>query len=122
MGNPLVNELLIGTGFKDMFSMSQPKDDAQFASFVLDPLLARVVNAATGRRPGHPRRPAPRPAPPGAVRGADLRRAAARPGPVADLLRLNTGVPATPASSRSRLGVLAGDGAGFRTVGASPTT
>ena len=35
------------------------------------------------------------------------------PGPVADLLRLNTGVPATPAGSRSRLGLLAGDGAGF---------
>ena len=34
-------------------------------------------------------------------------------GPVADLLRLNTGVAATPMASRKRLGLLAGDGAGF---------
>jgi len=45
MGNPLINELLVGTGFKDRFSMDQPKNDAQFASFFLDPALARVVNA-----------------------------------------------------------------------------
>jgi len=32
---------------------------------------------------------------------------------VADLLRLNTGVPPTPAGYRSRLGLLAGDPAGF---------
>jgi hypothetical protein len=34
-------------------------------------------------------------------------------GPVADLLRLNTGIPATPRPSRKRLGVLAGDAAGY---------
>jgi hypothetical protein len=45
MGNPLINELLVGTGFKDRFSMDQPKNDAQFANFFLDPLIARVVNA-----------------------------------------------------------------------------
>ncbi len=45
MGNPLFNELIIGTGSKDKFSMSEPKDDAQFANFALDPLLARVLNA-----------------------------------------------------------------------------
>src|SRR5512133_2877904 len=48
MGNPLINELLIGTGFKDRFSMDQPRNDAQFANFFLDPALARVLNAATG--------------------------------------------------------------------------
>ena len=32
---------------------------------------------------------------------------------MADLLRLNTGVPPTPADNRSRLGLLAGDPAGF---------
>ncbi len=37
MGNPLFNELIIGTGFKDDLSMSKPKDDAQFANFALDP-------------------------------------------------------------------------------------
>jgi hypothetical protein len=34
-------------------------------------------------------------------------------GPVADLLRLNTGVPPTAEANRSRMGLLAGDGAGF---------
>ena len=48
LGNPLINELLIGVGFKDRFSMDQPKNDSQFASFFLDPTLARVLNAATG--------------------------------------------------------------------------
>ena len=33
MGNPLINELIIGTGSKDYWSMSQPKDDSQFATF-----------------------------------------------------------------------------------------
>ena len=46
MANPLINELIIGTGSKDRWSMSDPKDDAQFASYALDPLLARVINAA----------------------------------------------------------------------------
>ncbi len=35
-------------------------------------------------------------------------------GPIADMLRLNTGVPATPASTgRKRLGLIAGDAAGY---------
>jgi uncharacterized protein DUF4331 len=34
-------------------------------------------------------------------------------GPVADLLRLNTGVPPTPIGSRKRMAVLAGDLGGF---------
>ena len=50
MGNPLINELIIGTGSKDYWSMSQPEDDSQFASFDLDPLLARVINAVYGIR------------------------------------------------------------------------
>ena len=35
------------------------------------------------------------------------------PGPVADLLRLNTAVPATPLATASRLGAIAGDLGGF---------
>jgi hypothetical protein len=57
-GNPLINELVIGTGSKDRFSMDQPKNDSQFAPFFLDPLLARVINALTNGLvaiPGFPR-------------------------------------------------------------------
>ncbi len=47
-GNPLINELIIGTGMKDFWSMSQPVKDSQFAVFDLDPSLARIINAVYG--------------------------------------------------------------------------
>jgi uncharacterized protein DUF4331 len=113
VGNPLINELLIGTGFKDRFSMEQPKNDAQFANqFFLDPSLARVVNALTNGAvaiPAPPRTdllPVVTYAPPIAAPGTPA-------GPIADLLRLNTGVAATAPASANRLGVLGGDMAGF---------
>ncbi len=112
MGNPLFNELLIGTGDKDKFSMSQPKDDAQFADYALDPLLARVLNAIYAEAlpiPMPPRTdllPLVTYAPPIAASGTPT-------GPVADLLRVNTGVPPTPFTQRKRMGLLAGDPAGF---------
>src|SRR5271165_3617128 len=110
-GNPLINELIIGTGSKDRFSMDQPKNDAQFASFVLNPVLAKVFASI-----GIPVAPPPRtdllilaqyepPICPGCT--------AKDAGPVADLLRLNTGIPPTPVGKQKRLGFLAGDTAGF---------
>lgn len=113
-GNPLINELLMGTGSKDRFSMDQPKNDNQFAAFFLDPTLARVFNAASGGAiaiPTPPRTdllPLVTYAPPIAAAGTPS-------GPVADVLRLNTGVsPTLPASlTLSRLGLLGGDPAGF---------
>jgi hypothetical protein len=112
VGNPLINELLVGTGFKDRFSMEQPRNDSQFANFFLDPAIARILNAATGGGltiPTPPRvdlLPLVTYAPPIAAPGTPS-------GPVADLLRLNTGVAPTPVSSSSRLGLLGGDAAGF---------
>src|SRR5215471_19064454 len=47
-GNSLINELIIGTGFKDRFSVSDPQNDAQFASFFLDPLLAKLYSSILG--------------------------------------------------------------------------
>src|SRR5215467_7014991 len=47
-GNPLMNELLIGTGSKDLFSVSDPQNDSQFASFFLDPLLAHLFSSVLG--------------------------------------------------------------------------
>ncbi len=114
MGNPLINELLIGTGDKDKFSMSAPKNDAKFANYLLDPLLARVVNAAYAGAVPIPEAPRLDLAPlvfyaapicPGC--------SSKQQGPLADLLRLNTGIPATPAQDRKRMGFLAGDTAGF---------
>lgn len=112
IGNPLINTLWIGMGYKDDFNMAEPQSDSQFTSFFLDPTLARVLNAATGGAisiPTPPRidvLPLLTYAPPIAATGTT-------PGPVADLLRLNTGVPATSPASASRLGRLGGDPAGY---------
>jgi hypothetical protein len=111
MGNPLINELIIGTGFKDRWSMDDPKNDAQFSNFFLSPLLANIFASL-----GIPVAPGPRtdllilaqyksPICPGC--------GPADAGPVADLLRLNTGIPPTLGAQPKRLGFLAGDFAGF---------
>lgn len=110
-GNSLINELIIGTGSKDRFSMDDPKNDAQFANFFLDPLLAHIFSSI-----GIPVPPAPRtdllplvqymaPICPGC--------GPKDTGPIADLLRLNTGIPPTSVANQKRLGFLAGDVAGF---------
>jgi hypothetical protein len=112
MGNPLINELLVGIGSKDRFSMDQPKRDSQFASFFLDPPIVKIVEALYGgalKVPAAPRNdllPLVTYAPPIAATGTPA-------GPVADLLRINTGVPATPPAMASRLGLIGGDAAGF---------
>jgi hypothetical protein len=109
-GNPLINELIIGTGYKDRWSMEQPRNDAQFASFDLDPTIARIFNAAYGINiPPPPRTdllPLVTYAPPIAASGTPA-------GPIADLMRLNTGVSPTPFAQRSRLGLIGGDPAGY---------
>src|SRR3984885_3299039 len=109
-GNPLINELIIGTGSKDFWSMSEPVKDMQFASFDLDPLIGRVFNAVYGFKiPTPPRTdllPLVTYAAPIAPKGTPA-------GPIADLMRLNTGVPPTPKAQRKRLGLIAGDPAGF---------
>jgi hypothetical protein len=111
-GNSLINELIIGTGSKDLFSVSDPQNDARFANFFLDPLLAHLYSSILNI----PIPPAPRtdllplvqytaPICPGC--------GPKDAGPIADLLRLNTGIPPTPVASQKRLGFLAGDLAGF---------
>jgi hypothetical protein len=111
-GNSLINELIIGTGSKDLFSVSDPEKDGQFASFFLDPLLAKVYSSVLGISiPQAPRvdlLPLVQYAAP-ICPGCGPKDA----GPVADLLRLNTGIPPTPVWKQKRLGFLAGDLAGF---------
>jgi hypothetical protein len=110
-GNSLINELIIGTGFKNRFSEDFPINDSQFANFVLKPTLAAVLSSA-----GVPVAPNPRndllllvqyqaPICPGC--------GPSDAGPIADLLRLNTGIPPTEPSKQKRLGFIAGDSAGY---------
>jgi hypothetical protein len=122
MGNPLINEVLIGTGSKDTFAMSQPSGDSQFANFALDPTIGHVLNAVFGITvPDPPRKdllPLVTYSGPTVPTGTPA-------GPVADMLRLNTSlVPPNPSGSQilpvsvgcgtsRRLGVLGGDLCGF---------
>jgi hypothetical protein len=111
-GNPLIEELLIATGWKRRFGMDAPVNDGQFVGFFLDPNLARAFNALFAGAvaiPSPPRTdllPLFGYAPPIAAPGTPA-------GPIADLLRLNTGVSPTPPGSMNRLGLLGGDPAGF---------
>lgn len=114
MGNPLINELIIGTGSKDKFSLSDPKDDKQFASFFLDPALPRILNAIYTTNlpvPDAPRTDLL----PLVTYAAPIAAAGTPAGPVADLLRLNTGVAPTPIGQQKRLGLLAHNAAGVST-------
>jgi hypothetical protein len=110
-GNSLINEAIIGTGFKDRFSMDFPVNDKQFASFVLEPVAAGVLSSLGVPVPPNPRKDLlllvqyEPPVCPGCGPNDA--------GPVADLLRLNTGIPPTPVGSQKRLGFIAGDVAGY---------
>jgi hypothetical protein len=116
LGNPLINELIIGIGSKDYWSMSHPVNDSQFAGFLLNPPFVSALDAIyEALVPGALSSPSPprtdylplvQYLPPIAAPGS-------APGPVADLLRINTGVAPTAPGKASRLGLLAGDGAGF---------
>ncbi len=123
LGNPLVNEVLIGVGKKDLWNSVGPAQEAQFKGDAatpgeLWPVLATYMNVLFGV-----------PVPPGPRGDLELALFRGLPGPVAalfgvaptqrpaevyaDQLRLNTAVAPTPFATASRLGYLGGDGAGF---------
>src|SRR5277367_8348 len=103
-GNPLINEVIIGTGSKDKFSTDRPANDKQFGTFVLDPLLAQLFASLGISVPPPPRTDLlllvqyEPPICPGCGTGDT--------GPIADLLRLNTGIAPTQVGSQKRLGFL----------------
>jgi hypothetical protein len=107
LGSPLVNEVVIPRGRKDAFNASTPWQDAQFAGFVTDPELPKLIEKIYKI-----------PAPPGPrqdlvqafLTGVPGLNKPARVRP-AELLRLNTSI--RPAAKPDRLGVLGGDTAGF---------
>lgn len=113
LGMPLVNELVIGLKDKDKFNASQPKDDAQFLTYVTNPTLPTIVQtlfASAGIQ-------APTLFPrtdlvATFLTGISGINQPARVKP-AEMLRLNTTTPVTPAAAQNRLGVIGGDKAGF---------
>jgi hypothetical protein len=111
LAEPLINEVIIPLRHKDRWNRSDPSDDQQFETYYLNPEVTRLANALypvldnakeTGR--------------------TDLVSILLTGVPTlnftgekrADLIRLNTGIAPTAAVGMgNRLGVLAGDLAGF---------
>lgn len=109
LGNPLVNEVVIGLQDKDRFNTSEPKDDGQFATYVTNPTLPALVEILFGvPAPETPRNDLVTVFLTGVPGVTQLPTVTA-----SEMLRLNTGVPATAAGSQVDLGVAGGDFAGF---------
>ncbi len=117
LGNPLVNELVIGLPDKDKFNASQPKDDGQFLTYVSNPTLPALLSLVLGADV------APKNLPrtdliTTFLTGITGVNKPANP-KASEMLRLNLAVPAVPFATQNRLGVagnaLAGgtDNAGF---------
>ena len=51
MANPLVNELIIGTGQKDLWNATAPESEAAFLDFYLNSRLAVALNLRFGLPP-----------------------------------------------------------------------
>ena len=117
LGEPLVNEVVIPLGKKDLWNRSDPSDDRQFEKSYLKPELAGILNAlydigaptenridlTTVLLTGIP---------PDNGLGLPATQIGAKPAK-ADLLRINLAVPPTPFAQQDRLGLLAGQADGF---------
>jgi hypothetical protein len=117
LAEPLVNEVLIPLGKKDLWNRSDPAADGQFEKSYLKPELAGILNALydigaptenrvdlttlllTG-------------IPPKNGLGLPTTQISTRPAK-SDLLRLNLAVEPTPFATQDRLGLLAGQADGF---------
>lgn len=112
LGAPLINEVIIPLGRKDMWNRNAPGDDSQFQSLYANPELARLENLLYGSALQ----------PVDTTNRGDLVSILLTGVPglnytgptAADFLRLNTAIGPTAATGAgNRLGVLAGDFAGF---------
>jgi Domain of unknown function (DUF4331) len=118
MANPLVNELIITTPFKDRWNASEPENEAQFQAFYKNPVVAAELNLVFGV-PIVPIDGSP------ADNRTDLMSILLKyPGqalagtncgqPCAELLRLDLSVAPTAPENQSRLGAaLSADKAGW---------
>lgn len=111
LGNPLVNEVIIGLPDKDRFNGSNPLQDSQFLRYVTNPTLPVLLNVLFGNAalvPGTPRNDLVAAFLTG-VKGLN-QPLTVRP---AELMRLNTAIAPTAPAAQNDLGVLGGDNAGF---------
>ncbi len=108
LGNPLVNELVIPLGKKDQFNRTTPDKDAQYGAFVVEPELAKLLNALFGLDVKETGRTDIVTALLTGVPGATQ---IAKGAPPTDTLKLNLGI--APSAVEKPLGFIAGDNAGF---------
>ena len=108
IGNPLVNEVVVPTPFKDAWNRSRPVDDKQYAGPVVKPVLAKLMNDLYKLNAPEDGRDDLV-----AVFGTGVKGLNYTGPTVADQLRLNYSIPVTPAGRVNRLGVIAGDNGGF---------
>ncbi|HVR62958.1 MAG TPA: DUF4331 domain-containing protein [Polyangia bacterium] len=102
LGSPLVNEVVIGLRDKDHFNSSEPKDDAQFATYVTNPTLPALLEVLFGAAGVMAPTAFPRADLVAAfLTGVDM---VNKNGSTAEMLRLNTALPATPKGMQNSLG------------------
>ena len=107
LGAPLVNEVVVPVQFKDYFNGSQPSGDAAYLPKVQDPELPKVIEKVYKiAAPAAPRDDLVSVF----LTGVDGLNKPANVTP-AEELRLNTSI--APTSNPNRLGVIAGDKAGY---------
>lgn len=119
LGNPLINELVIGLADKDKFNASYPINDAKnFLPYVTNPTLPAVMAGFVGGTAptAFPRTDlvatfltgiGPNPVLPN---GLNMPAKLVHPG---EEMRLNTAVMPTAQNDQKRLGVIGGDAAGY---------
>lgn len=110
LGNPLVNEVVIGLKDKDRFNTSEPVNDAQFLTYVTHPTLPELLQTLFPVT-------APNFFPRTDLVAVFLTGIEGLNQPVdvvpSEMMRLNTAIDPVPFEDQNALGVLAGDIAGF---------
>jgi Domain of unknown function (DUF4331) len=102
LANPLVNELIIGTGSKDLWNRQEPENESQFLNFYTNSRLAFLINAVFGTSFPTANR-------------TDISTVLLQyfapvfsdsPGILSELLRVNLDIPATSPANQKRMTVL----------------
>src|SRR6187551_1074250 len=106
LGNPLVNEVIIPTGLKDRWNALQPWSESEFRKYYNEPILAAVINKLY--KLGAPETDRDDLV---AVLLTGVPKLNYTGPKLADVLRLNLGIPVT--AKPNRLGVVGGDTQGW---------
>jgi hypothetical protein len=108
MANPLVNELIIRFGRKDLWNATLPENESAFVGAYRDLDVAQALELVSNVQVPDPPRDD--------IVNLLLQYAGANPGPLSELLRLDMTVPPTPPASIRRLAIFAHDAAGNPTA------